>query len=142
MIINVDHIISKTRDLLFYSIEYCAILLWQVADHFDVSKNKKCFFRRNKMGQRQLKLKYNKRLVKHLKSPPRRLRKRKYEEAFRNATSEVHGDIKSVKVTLELRNTLSFYPRQDEKKIFMCLKIIYQTPEGPQTHPESNLNKR
>ena len=77
-----------------------------------------------------------------LKSTPRRLRKRKYEEAFRNATSEVHGDIKSVKVTLELRNTLSFYPRQDEKKIIMCLKIIYQTPEGPQTHPESNLNKR
>ena len=79
-----------------------------------------------------------------LKSTPRRLRKRKYEEAFRNATSELHGDIKSVKVTLELRNgnTLSFYPRQGQKKIIMCLKIIYQTPEGTQTHPESNLNKR
>ena len=53
-----------------------------------------------------------------LKSTPRRLRKRKYEEAFRNATSELHGDIKSVKVTLELRNgnTLSFYPRQGSEK--------------------------
>ena len=53
-----------------------------------------------------------------MKSTARRLRKRKYEEAFRNATSEVHGDIKSVKVTLELRNgnTLSFDPRQGSEK--------------------------
>lgn len=50
----------------------------------------------------------------NLKCTARRLRRRKYEEAFRNATTEVHNDIKSVKVTLQLESgkTMTFYPRQ------------------------------
>lgn len=49
----------------------------------------------------------------NLKCTARRLRRRKYE-AFRNATTEVHNDIKSVKVTLQLESgkTMTFYPRQ------------------------------
>lgn len=50
----------------------------------------------------------------NLKCTARRLRRRKYEKAFRNATTEVHNDIKSVKVTLQLESgtTMTFYPRQ------------------------------
>lgn len=50
----------------------------------------------------------------NLKCTARRLRRRKYEKAFRNATIEVHNDIKSVKVTLQLESgtTMTFYPRQ------------------------------
>lgn len=37
----------------------------------------------------------------NLKCTARRLRRRKYEKAFRNATTEVHNDIKSVNSVLE-----------------------------------------